>query len=84
MYSHWDANLLVHVRRTGLLPEAHRPGLFNTKRPFSAGVILVDGYVVGEWSVQEGHVVPTLYEELSARDRSDVDAEVAALDAFHQ
>lgn len=81
---HWDANLLVHARRTGLLPERHRPGLFNSKRPFSAGVILVDGQVVGEWSVREGHVVPTLYEGLSLRDRSHVDDEVAALDSFHQ
>jgi hypothetical protein len=81
---HWDANLLVHVRRTGLLPEAYRPILFTSKRPFSAGVILVDGRVVGEWSVRDGHVVPAIYEELSARDRHGVDEEVAALDAFHQ
>lgn len=81
---HWDANLLVHTRRTGLLPEAYRPSLFTSKRPFSAGVILVDGRVVGEWSVREGHVVPTLYERLPARDRAEVDDEAAALDAFHQ
>jgi hypothetical protein len=81
---HWDANLLVHVRRTGLLPEAYRPNLFSSKRPFSAGVILVDGHVVGEWSVRDGHIVPTLYEELSARDRAEVGDEVAALDAFHR
>jgi hypothetical protein len=81
---HWDANLLVHVRRTGLLPEAYRPRLFSSKRPFSAGVILIDGRVIGEWSVRDGHVVPTIYEELSAPDRSAVDDEVAALDAFHQ
>lgn len=81
---HWDANLLVHVRRTGLLPEAYRPILFTSKRPFSAGVILVDGRVVGEWSMRDGHVVPAIYEELSARDRHGVDEEVAALDAFHQ
>jgi hypothetical protein len=81
---HWDANLLVHARRTGILPEAYRPILFHTRRPFSAGVMLVDGRVVGEWSVRDGHVVPASYEELPARDRSEVDDEVAALDAFHQ
>jgi hypothetical protein len=81
---HWDANLLVHARRTGLLPEEHRPRLFGSKRPFSAGVILVDGRVVGEWSVRDGHVAPTIYEELAARDRREVDDEVEALDAFHQ
>lgn len=81
---HWDANLLVHARRTGILPEEHRPRLFTSRRPFSAGVILVDGRVGGEWSVKGGRVVPTLYDELSKTDRSAVDDEVAALDAFHQ
>ena len=32
---HWDANLLVHARRTGLLPEAHRPRVFQTRNPQS-------------------------------------------------
>lgn len=81
---HWDANLLVHARRTGLLPEAYRASLFTSKRPFSAGVILVDGRVVGEWSVRDRQVVATLYEDLSARDRTAVDDEVEALDAFHR
>jgi hypothetical protein len=84
MLPHWDANLLVHARRTSLLPESYRPLLFGTRRPFSAGVILVDGRVVGEWSVRDGHVAPTIYEQLSARDKAEVDDEVAALDAFHQ
>jgi len=81
---HWDANLLVHARRTGLLPEGYRSRLFNIRRPFSAGVILVDGRVVGEWSVRDGHVLPELYEALSAQDRADVDDEVDTLDVFHQ
>lgn len=81
---HWDANLLVHARRTGILPEAYRPNLFSSKRPFSAGVILVDGRVVGEWSVRDGHVIPTIYEELSASDIAEVEDEAARLDEFHQ
>ena len=36
---HWDANLLVHVRRTGLLPEAYRPRVFHVKNPFSVGTV---------------------------------------------
>jgi len=77
------AGLLVHARRTLLLPEQYRPLPFHTKRPFSAGVILVDGRAVGEWSVRDGHVVPTVCEALTARERSEVDADVAALHAFH-
>ena len=53
---HWDANLLVHARRTGLLPEAHRPRVFSTKNPFSVGTYLVDGRVVGAWSLREGRI----------------------------
>ena len=31
----WDASLLVHARRTGVLPEEHRPKIFHTKAPQS-------------------------------------------------
>ena len=31
----WDAMLLVHARRTQVLPEAYRPLVFNTKTPHS-------------------------------------------------
>ena len=31
----WDASLLVHARRTGVLPEEHRPRIFHTKAPQS-------------------------------------------------
>ncbi|MBX3029842.1 MAG: AlkZ family DNA glycosylase [Chloroflexi bacterium] len=79
---HWDANLLVHARRSGLLPEPYRTIIFTSKRPFSAGVVLVDGRVVGEWSIRDGHVEPTLYEALSATDRADVDDEIGRLDAW--
>lgn len=33
----WDATLLVHARRTGILPEEHRPKVFSTKTPHSWG-----------------------------------------------
>jgi hypothetical protein len=33
----WDAILLVHARRTGVLPEEYRPRIFNTKMPQSIG-----------------------------------------------
>ena len=45
----WDATLLVHARRTGLLPERFRPLCFNTKNPQSTPVFLVDGEVAGTW-----------------------------------
>lgn len=80
---HWDANLLVHARRTGLLPEQHRPRVFSTKNPFSVGTYLVDGRVVGGWSLRDGRIVLDPYEELCARDRKAVELERHALEAFH-
>jgi hypothetical protein len=81
---HWDANLLVHVRRTGLLPEAHRSRVFSTRNPFSVGTYLVDGRVVGGWSVRDGRVVLDPYEDLREPDRAAVEEERAAVEAFHR
>ena len=80
---HWDANLLVHARRTGILPEPYRPRIFSTRNPFSVGVYLVDGVVAGAWSVKDGDVVLDPFEELTARDSHAVERERAALEAFH-
>ncbi len=43
----WDATLLVHARRTQILPEAYRSLVFNTKTPHSIPTFLVDGQVAG-------------------------------------
>ena len=80
---HWDANLLVHARRAGVLPEAHRPRVFSTKNPFSVGVVLVDGRGVAAWSFSEGRIVVDEFEPLSRRERNAVEEERAALEAFH-
>jgi hypothetical protein len=48
----WDAVLLVHARRTGVLPEDYRPRIFNTKLPFSMHTFLLDGSVAGAWKVE--------------------------------
>lgn len=80
---HWDANLLVHARRTGLLPEQHRPRVFSIKNPFSVGTYLVDGRVVGGWSVKDGRIVLDPYEDLGPRDSRAVERERQALEAFH-
>lgn len=80
---HWDANLLVHARRTGLLPEPYRPKVFSTKNPFSVGTYLVDGTVAGAWSLRDGRIELEPYEELRAKDRRAVEAEREALEAFH-
>ena len=59
-------NLLVHARRTGLLPERYRSRVFSTKNPFSVGTYLVDGVVAGGWSLKDGRIVLDPFEELPA------------------
>jgi hypothetical protein len=80
---HWDANLLVHARRTGLLPEAFRPRVFSTKNPFSVGTYLVDGSVAGGWSLRDGRIELDPYIDLAVRVRREVERERESLEAFH-
>jgi hypothetical protein len=80
---HWDANLLVHARRAGILPEAARPQVFSSKNPFSVGTVLVDGRTGAAWSLRDGRVVLDPFEEIPARARDEVETERAALEAFH-
>ena len=52
----WDATLLVHARRTGILPERFRPHVFSTKTPQSVTTFTVDGAVAGTWREEKGRV----------------------------
>lgn len=76
---HWDANLLVHARRTDILPEPYRARMFHTKNPFSVGAVLVDGRVAAAWSHRDGRVVVEPYEPLPRA----VEEERQRLEAFH-
>jgi hypothetical protein len=78
----WDPMLLVHARRTGILPERFRPILFNTKTPQSMPTFLVDGRVAGGWRYENGRVVTTPFEPLPARAGREVEAEAEHLAAF--
>jgi hypothetical protein len=79
----WDAVLLVHARRTGVLPEEYRPRIFSTKLPQSIGTFLVDGVVAGTWRYREGEV---RWEALGKLDRAtarEVADEAERLAALH-
>lgn len=79
---HWDASLLVHARRTGILPEHHRPRVFSSRNPFSVGTVLVNGRVAATWSQRDERIVVDLLEEVTPADRRAIDAEREALEAF--
>jgi hypothetical protein len=79
----WDATLLVHTRRTGILPEEYRPLIFNIKNPNSANTFLVDGRVAGTWRYEQGRVKLEPFEPVSRGVRRELDQEAKRLAAFH-
>lgn len=79
----WDATLLAHARRTGMLPEEHRPKVFHTNRPQSVGTFLVDGVVAGTWSQEKGRVLTQPFGRLAADTRRDLREEAERLAAFY-
>jgi winged helix DNA-binding protein len=78
----WDATLLVHARRTEILPERFRSRIFNTKMPQSIGTFLVDGQVAGTWRSEDGRVTTSAFEPLPRVAKRKVEQEAAALAAF--
>jgi hypothetical protein len=79
----WDASLLVHARRTQVLPEAYRPLVFNTRTPHSVPTFLVDGAVAGTWRSEDGGVRWTAFGRVSRATRLELDEEAERLAAFH-
>ena len=79
----WDAALLVHARRTQILPEAYRPLVFNTKTPHSVNTFLVDGQVAGIWRYEHGRVDLSPFRVLTRAERHALDDEAERLAAFH-
>jgi hypothetical protein len=79
----WDATLLVHARRSGILPEEHRPRVFNARTPQSVATFLVDGSVAGTWRSEGGRIVTEPFGRLDAATRRELEGEAARLARFH-
>jgi hypothetical protein len=79
----WDATLLVHARRTGVLPEDLRPRVFSVRRPHGTPTFLVDGAVAGEWRHEDGRVALDPWTKLDRATRRALDDEAERLAAFH-
>jgi hypothetical protein len=79
----WDANLLVHARRTQILPEAFRPLVFHVKMPQSVPTFLVDGQVAGKWRYEQGELRLEPFADLPAAARDELEDEARRLAAFH-
>jgi winged helix DNA-binding protein len=77
----WDAILLVHARRTGVLAEEHRARIFSTKTPHSFPTFLVDGAVAGTWREERRRIRLEPFGRLDAADRRELEAEAERLAA---
>jgi hypothetical protein len=79
----WEAMLLVHARRTQVLPEEYRPLVFNTRTPHSVSTFLVDGTVAGIWRHEGGRIRWESFDPLPRVARREVEDEAKRLGAFH-
>jgi hypothetical protein len=80
----WDATLLIHARRKGVIAEEYRPFIFNTKTPQSQATFLVDGTVAGVWRLEAGRVTTEPFAPLPRVVKRELEEEAAALTAFHR
>lgn len=78
----WDAMLLVHARRTQVLPEEYRSLVFNTRTPQSSNTFLLDGQVAGTWRF-DGRIELSPFRRLTDRELGDLQQEADRLAAFH-
>ena len=78
----WDANLLVHARRSGILPEEYRPLIFNTKLPQSVPTFLIDGRVAGTWKLDATDLHLSPYAKLDRRSLAALNDEAEHLREF--
>jgi hypothetical protein len=79
----WDAVLLVHARRTGILPEEYRPLVFHTRNPPSVPTFLVDGAVAGTWRYDVGRIELAPFKRLGRSVLRELREEAERLADFH-
>jgi Winged helix DNA-binding domain len=79
----WDATLLVHARRTQILPEEHRSKVFHVKTPHSVNTFLLDGQVAGTWRFEKGKIELDAFDGIPRKHRRALDDEARRLAAFH-
>lgn len=79
----FEALLMIHARRTQVMPEQFRPIVFSTKTPHSVPVFLIDGAVAGTWRYERGRVRVDPFEPIPRGVRRELDEEAKALERFH-
>jgi hypothetical protein len=79
----WDATLLAHGRRTGILPDDYRPRVFNPRTPHSVNTFLVDGVVAGTWAYEKGRIELDPFHKLDRSTLKKLHEEGERLAALH-
>jgi hypothetical protein len=79
----WEAMLLVHARRTAVLPEEHRTRIFHVRLPHSMNTFLLDGRVAGSWRYESGEVRLDPFRSLATDERAALEEEAHRLAGFH-
>jgi hypothetical protein len=79
----FDATLLVHARRTGILAEEHRKRIFHVRNPQSDPTFLVDGEVAGIWRHENGRIVLEPFGRLGRETRRELETEAERLAALY-
>ncbi|MBV8982834.1 MAG: winged helix DNA-binding domain-containing protein, partial [Acidimicrobiia bacterium] len=80
----WDATMLVHARRTAILPEEYRTILFNSKNPQSFNTFLVDGQVAGTWKNTPTGIDLSPFKKLPKTTAAAAETEAEALHSLHE
>ena len=80
----WEATLLAHCRRSGILPEEFRTAIFHTRSPQSVGTVLVDGVVAATWAWRDDEVGVDELRPLTTAQRRQVAAEARRLTEFYR
>jgi hypothetical protein len=79
----FDAVLLVHARRTGILDEQYRKVIFQTTAPQSFPTFLVDGRVAGTWKYGKDRIALEPFEKIPRAVQRELREEAERLAAFH-
>ncbi len=79
----WDATLLVHARRTQILPEQHRAKVFSVKTPQSIPTFTVGGRVAGTWRYEKKQVTLSPFARLGTDVSAEAEAEAERLAELH-
>ena len=77
----YDNVWLSHANRDHIVPVDVRPRWMGTNGGVG-NTIFVDGFMAGLWWVREGRVVTDVFRRLSRGEKSELDAEVAAVRAM--